>query len=555
MFTPYILAAGFAALIAAIVILPLRDARRLRLRLRREFGARPERPEGLAGAERFFAAHHAHAPAAGIVDDLTWLDLDMDEVFGELNACKSAVGDARLYTVLRSPRAGGQAETLARREALIGHFDTDSALRDAALYTLARLGRAGGQELEAAIYHAGSLSLPHPRALRLMAAAPLLSLLFVVLSPPHALFAAGVLLLLNFAFSAQMKAKNEAKFLSVRYLASALACARRLADLMQKNGEPELAKALRAAAAPFASFGPAILLLNYNDLCERSLGFDVSGAFLLPLLCYQHIVERLGGKSAETLALYTRLGEVDLALCVLSWRQTLPQWCRPRFTGGEGIAFERLCHPLLDEPVPATASFERDVLLTGSNASGKSTFIKAVGLNCLLAQTLYTCTAAAFSLRAGPVATSMAVADSVVDGDSYFVAEIKSMRRLVRMAGGNEFCWFFIDEILKGTNTAERIAASAAVLRALAAAPCRVFAATHDTELTAMMRRLYDNYHFRESVTEAGVHFDYQLRPGPATTRNAILLLERMAFPAEITAEARALVDRFEASGEWGTAE
>jgi DNA mismatch repair ATPase MutS len=187
-------------------------------------------------------------------------------------------------------------------------------------------------------------------------------------------------------------------------------------------------------------------------------------------------------------------------------------------------------------------------LISGSNASGKSTFIKAAAVSAILAQTVNTCLAQRFAMRRALVMTSMAVRDNVTAGESYFVTEIKSLKRILDK---NIFFICFIDEILKGTNTAERIAASAATLKFFESLDCLCVAATHDIELTRMLKDGYDNYHFEETVTNEGITFDYKIKTGPTQTRNAIKLLEVLGFDEGITADAHRLAQVYDASGKW----
>ena len=109
----------------------------------------------------------------------------------------------------------------------------------------------------------------------------------------------------------------------------------------------------------------------------------------------------------------------------------------------------------------------------------------------------------------------------------------------------------FVDEVLRGTNTAERIAASSRILRYLAEKKALVFAATHDLELTSLLADVYENYHFSEQVEENIVVFDYRLKPGKATSRNALKLLEMMEYPKVITDDANKAVEGFLSTGEW----
>lgn len=144
-------------------------------------------------------------------------------------------------------------------------------------------------------------------------------------------------------------------------------------------------------------------------------------------------------------------------------------------------------------------------------------------------------------MRPSLVLTSMALRDSIQNGESYFVAEIKSLRRM--LGALSRFpCVLFMDEILRGTNTPERIAASVAVLAHIARKNTIALIASHDIELTELMKDAYDCYSFSERIEENGVTFDYKLKSGPSKTRNAIKLLGLMGVDEEIVAEAERLL-------------
>ena len=145
---------------------------------------------------------------------------------------------------------------------------------------------------------------------------------------------------------------------------------------------------------------------------------------------------------------------------------------------------------------------------------------------------------------------AMAVRDQIKDGDSYFVVEIKSLRRILSAISQERFLLCFIDEILRGTNTIERIASSAALLSYLNSQPVLCMAATHDIELTQLLSD-YQQFHFREEMTDKGMVFPYRLMEGPSTTRNAIRLLEMMDFPASVTKRADNLAAHFTDTGSW----
>jgi DNA mismatch repair ATPase MutS len=144
----------------------------------------------------------------------------------------------------------------------------------------------------------------------------------------------------------------------------------------------------------------------------------------------------------------------------------------------------------------------------------------------------------------------MAVKDDILAGDSYFMAEIKSLKRTLDKVN-NYPCLCFIDEILKGTNTIERIAASSAILDYLDQKNCLCLIATHDIELTNILANRYDNYHFQETITDETIWFDYKLHVGPSQTKNAIALLNYLEFDQIIIENANSLVDRFVETEKW----
>lgn len=228
---------------------------------------------------------------------------------------------------------------------------------------------------------------------------------------------------------------------------------------------------------------------------------------------------------------------LDNHYSIAMYQHTLTHYCYPKINNNiNGLQTKSIIHPLLDEEnaIANTIDISNHILLTGSNASGKSTFMKAVALNLILAQSIQTATAHSFIYQPGYVMTSMANADDVLSGDSYFMSELKSIRRLFNTYQCNKI-YCFIDEIFKGTNTTERIAASESVLSYLDNQKAyQVIAATHDVELSILLENTYNNYHFNESIQENSIFFDYKIKPGKANTRNAIELLRITQFPIDI---------------------
>jgi DNA mismatch repair ATPase MutS len=143
----------------------------------------------------------------------------------------------------------------------------------------------------------------------------------------------------------------------------------------------------------------------------------------------------------------------------------------------------------------------------------------------------------------------MALRDSIEKKESYFVTEIKSLRRILKKTE-ESFCYCFIDEILRGTNTIERIAASSSVLESLGKTGSCIYVASHDIELTELLRD-YTNVHFRETYEGDDIIFDYKLLEGPSDSTNAILLLKVMGFGDDIIEQAQRRVENFLETRSW----
>ena len=131
------------------------------------------------------------------------------------------------------------------------------------------------------------------------------------------------------------------------------------------------------------------------------------------------------------------------------------------------------------------------------------------------------------------------------------MAEIKAIKRILDASEKEDMIVCMVDEVLRGTNTVERIAASTQILKGMAGGNIMCLAATHDVELTKTLEKEYDNYHFEESMVKGDVLFSYQLKSGRANSSNAIDLLANLGYDGNLIDKARKMVIYFEEKGEW----
>ncbi len=272
----------------------------------------------------------------------------------------------------------------------------------------------------------------------------------------------------------------------------------------------------------------------------------------IDLIKFNSILKNFNRNYEHVTKMMDTLGYIEAMISVASFRHLLPYMCTPEFTDGSSMKIKDVYHLALNSPVANSLDESKPVLITGSNASGKSTFLKSVAINALLAQTVNTCPAEEYSAPFYRIYSSMALADNIEAGESYYIVEIKSLKRIVDAAGkpgAKVLC--FIDEVLRGTNTVERIAASSEILKNLASNGVMCFAATHDIELTHILEDYYSNYHFTEEVEDDNVVFSYVLQNGRATSRNAIKLLKIIGYDNAIIDNSKRRADDFINTGVW----
>jgi hypothetical protein len=201
---------------------------------------------------------------------------------------------------------------------------------------------------------------------------------------------------------------------------------------------------------------------------------------------------------------------------------------------------EGLGHPLLPDEVRVCNDLTLSrlgevVMVTGSNMSGKSTFLRTLGINLCLAYAGAPVCAAALQCGLMRVFTCINVSDSVTDGISYFYAEVKRLKALLQALSmpSDTPLLFLIDEIFRGTNNRERLIGSQSFIEALSGGHGVGLVSTHDLELVTLAKSMptIHNYHFRETIVDGRMAFDYELRPGPCPTTNALTIMQLEGLP------------------------
>lgn len=507
--------------------------------------------EDVESVSSYWRNKKEHADFYAGVDGITWDDLAMDQVFKKVNYTQTSVGSEYLFNQLRD--IDPELEDLQSKEELYRLVEEDQALREKVLLVLSGLGKRNYADTSSYFYELNDQKIKFAYIYIFLACLPVLSVLLMFFDFNLGLLSLTGSIVINAVVYYRNKNMLENDLHSITYAAAIVNAGKSLAAVRhpQLPVFEDILKREGRGLGKVSFFGQLLAIGNKNG-GDFDLFFEYFRiVFLLDFISYNQIVQAIVAHQKAYQRLWKAIGEVDAAIAVAFYRNSLSDYALPQFIDEEKLSFENVAHPLLDNPVTNSSALGKSTLITGSNASGKSTYIKAVAINAILAQTINTVLAKTWTMKPSYVVTSMAIQDNVMDGDSYFIAEIKSLKRIIQLSKEKKPLISFVDEILKGTNTIERISASAALMEWMSENRGMNIIASHDIELTEIAGGIYTNYHFRESIEDGEVLFDYKIHEGPSRTRNAIKLLEILEYPESVTNQANQMAQRFTDIREW----
>lgn len=523
--------------------------------LREGYGKFPDKEyseQDFENITRLFAYRHKDY----FIDDITWNDLNMNGIFALMDHTQSSSGAEYLYDMLRTPKL--QKAKMDELEKHICFLRKDEDKRVTVQMKLHALGTSGKYSVFDYIEYLDNIGdcSNGKHIVMLLALFVSLALLFVNVMTGVFL----LLLVIAVNMTSYLREKNDIQpyFCSFSYIMRMIQCGNGIltVDLSEMvEYKKELEKKI-GRLTPISRNYSVVASMNSSSGNPLEIVSDYFNMLThIDIMRFNRMVRLVKEHKEEIYELVEAIGYIDAVISIGAFRESLKSYCVPEFEEGKEVVLciENGYHPSINEPVVNSFLQKRGMLVTGSNASGKSTFLKMIAINAILAQTIHTCTASSYRGGLYKIYSSMALRDDLMAGDSYYIVEIKALKRIVDAAEEKSenplLC--FVDEVLRGTNTVERIAASAQIMDNLARKGVYCFAATHDIELTHLLAQKYDNYHFEEDVKDGDVLFSYRLLDGRAQTRNAIKLLKVIGFSDEITEHAEDRVQRFVRTGQW----
>lgn len=522
---------------SVLVYIYLKSHREELLRkLRKQWGQKQERKRNYKEIEKLFKHRNVERVGRFSIDDQTWEDLNMGQVFSAMDRTFTTPGEQVLYDMLRTPEFN--TDTLKSRGEVIKLFENEQGTREQVEIRLNALGRQKEGNTEHLLYEDIPPKSPFRPLFYVTATAALVSILSIFY------FGLGPILILvllifgiNFFMNYRIKKSILRELSSARYLAAIINTAAKIGRIENpglKAYTSELSRLSTSCSRILKKIGKLVPLQS-NDLVSAVYEY-INILFLIEVRSFYSAIGEIEKHIDELKSMYILLGELDTMLSVASFRSSISCYTEPEFIyDNASIYMTDGYHPLLESPVSNSITIKQEgIIITGCNMSGKSTFLRTLGVNALFAQTIYTCLASSYRGSFLRVMTSISRGDNLVGGKSYYLAEAEALLRILKTSDNKVPCLCIVDEMFRGTNSLERINASAEILRYLVNHNCVVVIATHDYELTEMVGNLYKCYYFSENIEKNGISFDYSIKEGVSRMRNAVRLMEHLGYPAEI---------------------
>ncbi|MGB0881177.1 MAG: MutS-related protein [Polaribacter sp.] len=511
----------------------------LNKRLKESFGKLKDDSFDFDYIEKYFRKKD-NSKAYQVLSDKTCNDLDFDDLFMFLDRTNSKVGQQYFYNNLRIIQVNEKQTKL--NEEIIKELSENPELRISVQKKLEKLKYKDAYYIST-LFQEEHLNPPKWFiAIKLLSFASLVSLVLGFFNPIFFIVLLGIFCV-NFVLHYWNK-NNLAQYVgSIPQLLRLNNVASHLfTNSLFKKLNPDLPKSIKLineVKNRMSFFSLEAKLQGEFEIIAWFVFEIFKTIFLLEPLLLFGVLKRLNKKRGEIESVFKFVGHIDMLISIASLRNGLETFCLPIINDGNKIIAKDISHPLIFNCTTNSIEItEKSILLTGSNMSGKTSFIRAIGLNVITGFTINTCFAKSMTFPLLKVFSAIRISDDLMNDKSYYFEEVLTIKEMLNESENGNKNLFLLDEIFKGTNTVERISAGKSVLSALTKNDNKILVSTHDIELTDMLSNEYELYHFSETVNDNNIGFDYKLKEGKLKNRNAIRILEINDYPKEVVKEA-----------------
>ncbi len=484
-------------------------------RLEASFGKPKDEAFDFESIEKYFRKKD-NSQAHQILSDKTCMDLDFDDLFMFLDRTHSPIGQQYLYNHLRSININEKKTEL--NEEIITEFSKNSNFRISIQEQLEKLNHKDAYFITS-LFQENHIHPPRWFfAIRILSLAALGSLVLSFFNPIFLMVLLGIFCI-NFVLHYWNK-NNLAQYVSsIPQLLLLHNVASHLYESPSlKRIDPNLSKSIKLVNEVknrMTFFKLEAKLQGEFEIIAWFLFEIFKTTFLLEPLLLFGVLKRLDSKREEVESIFKFVGHIDMLISIASMRKGVETFCKPIIHSEDHIVADHLSHPLIFNCVTNSIKIlEKSILLTGSNMSGKTSFIRAIGLNVITGLTINTCFAKLMTFPLLKVFSAIRINDDLMNDKSYYFEEVLTIKEILKQSASGDKNLFLLDEIFKGTNTVERISAGKSVLSALRKNQNKILVSTHDIELADMLSDEYELYHFSETVNNQAVGFDYKLKEG-----------------------------------------
>lgn len=491
--------------------------------------------------------------SAGKLPEVASDDLDIKSIFNYIDRTNSKPGKQYLYKKLHFPET--TIDNLLLLDEKIEILNADHANREFIELELSKLNHTHAYQI-ANLFLKSHVPLFAPVMDIYIKVVPYLilgAIISILIIPnPVSLIVLAVLFGYNTIFHFASKRKTAAYSDSLPQLL----IMHKVAVWLIKNAKTGDTGEIKKSIINLAGLKRSLSIVNFESVLVTDSGSPAYAVFqlfktllLLEPYIYTSSVKHIGRYRDDIEKVYAFVAEIDMLIAIQSVREGLPFYNKPEFIDEDAkMDITDLYHPLIDQCVPNSLYTRADkgALITGSNMSGKTTFIKSIAINTLLAQTLFTSCAKAYKAPFLKIQTSIKITDSIEEQQSFFQAQAAAILNIVDNSGSAETVksLVIIDEIFSGTNTIERIAAAKSVLSYITANDNFVFVSTHDLELAELLDEDFAIYSFEDSKSGRTLVFDYKLKQGLLKSKNGIAILASMGYPESVIEDAHIVSER-----------
>ncbi|MCT0051581.1 MutS-related protein [Lactococcus lactis] len=388
------------------------------------FNSSPSASDSVKSLENNLALEKREKKYDSFIDSQTWDDLDLQKIFKKINITESSLGAECLYNRLHL-HVYSQNQTI---EDTKDFFNKNNDVRLELQYLFTKLGKKNNNLTNKIIKGASNYKKEKLYLYFLLGIIPLLSLFLAIPFRTFGTVLFSCSFLFNIFFSLSKKYLMDLELERMSYLVQMIYIGKKISrySFPKKNQLKNAIKEFSLLNIFGYTYKPDVEFVDMGVILEY-LNF----LFLIPIISHAYMVNKLKKHNLKAQSIYDILSELEAAISILNYEIALDYFCRPTFSTSKELTAKQIYHPLLTEPVANSIDFKENILIGGDNASGKSTFLRTVAVNIVLAQSINIALANEFSMQHGNIFTLIKVQDSISRGESYFMAESRIVKSIL----------------------------------------------------------------------------------------------------------------------------